>query len=212
MPVTNVAPTKSNLLREKERLALAEEGYELLERKREILMLELMKRIDEVKVLEKELRKRAGAAYPVLRRMLLAAGRDNARELAAGVKADFSAKERRVQVSGISMPALEAVAPERRLQSSFMNSFADSDETVVEFSALLGLIAAMAGLRAIVWRLAKEVRKTQRRVNALEKMVIPESKATKAFIEASLDEREREAVFSTKRFKARKARRNSEGQ
>jgi V/A-type H+/Na+-transporting ATPase subunit D len=206
MPAQNVAPTKSNLLREKERLALAQEGYELLEQKREILMLELMKRIDEARVLEREMRRRAGTAYPVLRRMLLSAGRDNALELASGVRADFAAKERRVQVSGISMPALEAVAPEHRLQSSFMNSFTDSDETAVEFSAMLELVAAMAGLRAIVWRLAKEVRKTQRRVNALEKMVIPESKAIKSFIEDSLEEREREAVFSTKRLKARKER------
>ena len=204
MPSRNVAPTKSNLLREKETLALAEEGYDLLERKREILMLELMKRIDEIRVLERELHKRAGTAYPVLRRMLLKAGRENARELASGVKADFAAHEHRVQVTGLSMPSLEAVAPERRLQSSFMNSFADADETAAEFSALLETIAAMASLRAIVWRLAKEVRKTQRRVNALEKMVIPESKAVKAFIESSLEEREREAVFSSKLLKARK--------
>ena len=94
MPAPNVAPTKSNLLREKERLALAEEGYELLERKREILMLELMKRIDEVKVLEREMRRRAGTAYPVLRRMLLAAGRDNARELASGVQGRLRARRR----------------------------------------------------------------------------------------------------------------------
>jgi V/A-type H+-transporting ATPase subunit D len=206
MPVQNVAPTKSNLLREKERLALAEEGYELLERKREILMLELMKRINETRVLEREMRRRAGTAYPVLRRMLLRSGRDNARELASGVRADFAAREKRVQVAGISMPSLEAVAPERRLQSSFMNSFADSDETAAEFASMLELVASMAGLRAIVWRLAKEVRKTQRRVNALEKMVIPESKAIRSYIEASLEEREREAVFSTKRLKARKER------
>jgi V/A-type H+/Na+-transporting ATPase subunit D len=204
VPAQNVAPTKSNLLREKERLALAEEGYDLLERKREILMLELMKRIDETKALVREMRRRSGSAYPALRRMLLLAGRENARELAAGVRADFAVREKRVQVSGISMPALEAVPPERRPQSSFMNSFADSDETAAEFSALLEVIASMAALRAIVWRLAKEVRKTQRRVNALEKMVIPESKAIRSFIEASLEEREREAVFSTKRLKARK--------
>ena len=204
MPAPKVAPTKSNLLRENERLAFAEEGYELLERKREILMLELMKHINEARELEREMRRRADSAYPVLRRMLLARGRGTARELAAGVRADYVAKEHRVQVSGISMPALEAVAPKQGLQSSFMNSFADSDETVAEFTAMLDLVAAMAGLRAIVWRLAKEVRKTQRRVNALEKMVIPESRAVKTFILDSLEEREREAIFSTKRLKERK--------
>ena len=206
MPARSVAPTKSNLLREKETLALAIEGHELLDRKREILMLELMKRVDEVRVLEREMRRKAEEAYPTLRRMLLAAGRENARELAAGVSSDFAAKERRVQVTGISMPSLEAAAPERRLQFSFMGSFADSDRTAADFSALLELIASMAGTRAIVWRLAKELRKTQRRVNALEKMVIPESRAVKAFIEASLEEREREAVFATKLLKARKAK------
>jgi V/A-type H+-transporting ATPase subunit D len=150
------------------------------------------------------MRRRADSAYPVLRRMLLESGRDAARELASGVKSDFTVKERRVQVSGISMPALDVVSPEQRLQSSFMNSTADSDETVEQFTAMLELVAAMAGIRAIVWRLAKEVKKTQRRVNALEKMVIPESKAIKSFIIDSLEEREREAVFSTKRLKARK--------
>lgn len=205
----SVAPTKSNLLRERETLALAEEGYELLERKREILMLELMKRMNEARVLEREMRKRAGTAYPALKRMMLSRGREAARELGMGVKAEIAALERRVQVSGISMPVVEAAAPEHRLQCSFLGSSAESDETVEEFSALLELVVRMASLRAVVWRLAKEVRKTQRRVNALEKMVIPESKAIEIFIEDSLEEREREAVFSAKRLKARKEKREA---
>ena len=206
MPAPNVAPTKSNLLRERETLALAQEGYELLERKREILMLELVKRMDEQRVLEREMRKRALTAYPTLRRMLLASGLEAARELGTGVRVEIAARERKVQVSGLSMPVIEAAPPERRLQCSFMGSSVDSDQAAEEFSALLELVVRMASLRAVVWRLAKEVRKTQRRVNALEKMVIPESRAIEAFIEDSLEERERESVFSTKRLKARKER------
>jgi V/A-type H+-transporting ATPase subunit D len=207
LSVPNIAPTKSNLIREKERLTLALEGYDLLERKREILVMELMQRVEEVKMLEREMDKRASSAYPTLRRMLLAVGRERAGELAAGVKVDFPVRERRVQVAGLTVPSLEAEMPERKLQSSFMNSFADSDETVLEFGELLKLVAVMAGLRSVVWRLAKEVRKTQRRVNALEKMVIPESRARKSFIESSLEEREREAVFAVKLLKARGAER-----
>lgn len=207
MPVPTIAPTKSNLIREKERLALALEGYELLERKREILVMELMRRVDEVKILEREIDKRVGSAYPVLRRMLLSVGRENAGQLAAGAATDFSVETRRIQVAGLSAPSLVAKVPERKLRSSFLNSFAASDETVLEFTELLKLVAQMAGLRSVVWRLAKEVRKTQRRVNALEKMVIPESKARKAFIEASLEERERESVFTVKLLKARGAER-----
>ncbi|MCX7023120.1 MAG: V-type ATP synthase subunit D [Spirochaetes bacterium] len=203
MSVVNVAPTKSNFLREKERLSLALEGYELLERKREILVMELMRRIDEARILEREIEKRVSTAYPTMRRMLLAVGRERASSIAA-IRDDFTVSERHVQVAGITIATVEANLPGLKLGSSFVNSFADSDETVVEFTLLLRSLADMAGLRSIVWRLAKEVRKTQRRVNALEKMVIPESRARKKFIEASLEEREREAIFTGKLLKARR--------
>lgn len=205
MPVQNIAPTKSNLLREKERLALAIEGYDLLEQKREILVMEIMKRVDEVEILERELRKRCASAYPAMRKMLLSIGRERARSLSTGMKCDFQARERRIQVAGLSVPSLEAEAPPRELPYSFVNSFADSDQTMLEFTELLKLIAEMAGLRSVVWRLAKELKKTQRRVNALEKMVIPESRGRKIYIEAALEERDREAVFAGKLLKARRA-------
>ncbi len=207
MSIPDIAPTKSNLLREKEKLALALEGFELLERKREILVMELMRRIDDVKILEREIARRTASAYPTLRRMLLSVGRDRAAELAAGVSADVAIEEKTVCVAGMYLPSLEARVPPPVLRNSFVNSFADSDETVIEFTELLGLVARMAGLRSVVWRLAREVRKTQRRVNALEKMVIPESRARKVYIEASLEEREREALFAVKLLKARSAAR-----
>ena len=205
MAVQNVAPTKSNLLREKERLALALEGYDLLDRKREILVMELMRRVDEVKMVEREIEARCGSAYPAMRRMLLSVGRERALGLSAGMKCDFAARERRVQVAGLSVPSLEAEAPARELPYSFVNSFADSDQTMLEFTELLKLVAQMAGLRSVVWRLAKELKKTQRRVNALEKMVIPESRGRKTYIEAALEERDRESVFAGKLLKARRA-------
>ncbi|MCL2270519.1 MAG: V-type ATP synthase subunit D, partial [Treponema sp.] len=58
----NIAPTKSNLLRVKERLLIAEEGYDLLEQKREILVMELMQKLEQVKMLERELNSRIATA------------------------------------------------------------------------------------------------------------------------------------------------------
>ena len=156
-----MAPTKSNLLKEKENLVLATEGYELLERKREILIIELMKRVDEAKILELELRQASAEAYAVMRRMIFSLGRQGAGELAEGAVLGASIRESTLQVAGIRIPTLEAVIPERRLQSSFMNSFAESDETVLEFHKLLKLTVAMSTLHSVVWRLADEVRKTQ---------------------------------------------------
>jgi V/A-type H+-transporting ATPase subunit D len=209
MPTQTIAPTKSNLLKEKENLALAVEGYELLERKREILMMELMKRVDQVRVLEREIDEKAASAYPVMRRMILTIGRERARELAEGMKNDMILRETLVQAAGQRIPSLEAVVPAHKLQTSFSGSSVDTDETVAEFTALLEKLVAMAGLRTVVWRLAREVKKTQRRVNALDKIVIPESRARKAFIESSLEERERDAIFATKLLKTRGEAKNN---
>lgn len=203
MPTQTIAPTKSNLLKEKDNLALAIEGYELLERKREILMMELMKRVDQVRVLERQIEAKAHSAYPVMRRMILSNGRERAREIADGTRNRMVLREVLVQAAGQRIPSLEALPAPRSLQTSFLNSSSDTDETVAEFTELLERLVAMAGLRTVVWRLAKEVKKTQRRVNALDKIVIPESRARKVFIESSLEERERDAIFATKLLKAK---------
>ena len=89
------------------------------------------------------------------------------------------------------------------LKYSFMSTHSSCDGTMIEFFEMLKLIARMAEIRTMVWRLAKEVRKTQRRVNALEKIVIPDVEETKKFIEGVLEEREREVFFVQKILKAR---------
>ncbi len=73
-----IAPTKSNLLAVKEQLAIAKDGYELLEQKREILVMELMQMVEKVKLLESDIDKQIAKAYPSLRRMFMAVtGRQN---------------------------------------------------------------------------------------------------------------------------------------
>ena len=199
----NIAPTKSNLLRVKERLNIAQEGYELLEQKREILVSELMRKIEQVKILERSLEKRVNTAYPCLKRLLVAAGRERAAQLAETVTYRFDLTEKQVIAAGMKLPGLEVRLPEADLKYSPVNSFAECDETVLEFFELLKICTELAAIRTITWRLAREVRRTQRRVNALEKMVIPAAQETRAYIEAVLEERERDAFFTSKLLKKR---------
>jgi V/A-type H+/Na+-transporting ATPase subunit D len=197
-----VAPTKSNLIGLKEQLAVAREGYDLLEQKREILVMELMRLVEEVKLMEESMSRASASAYASLKRTLLSVGRDRAAEIASGVDYSFAFAERTTTVAGIALPSLELKPVQRRLQYSFGNSYADCDETMIEFLSFLAMAARMASLRTMVWRLAKEVKKTQRRVNALEKMVIPDTEETKRYIEGVLEERERESFFVQKMLKA----------
>ena len=196
-----IAPTKSNLLRVKERLSIAEEGYDLLEQKREILVMELMQKLEQVKLLERDLDARVATAYPCLRRMLIVVGRERAGRLAQNISYRFELREKQVTAAGMKLPGLEIRLPNAELKYSPVNSFAECDETVLEFFEMLKICTELAAVRTITWRLAREVRKTQRRVNALEKMVIPAAAETKVYIEASLEERDRDSFFTSKLLK-----------
>jgi V/A-type H+-transporting ATPase subunit D len=200
-----IAPTKSSLLRGKERLATAEEGYDLLEQKREILVMELMQKVEQVKLLERDMDTRVNTAYPCLKRMLVVVGRERAERLARNIRYRFELKEKQVSIAGMKLPGLEVRLPDAELKYSPANSFAECDETVLEFLEMLKICTELAAVRTIAWRLAREVRKTQRRVNALEKMVIPIARETKAYIESSLEERDRDSFFTSKLLKRKSA-------
>ncbi|MBP5175576.1 MAG: V-type ATP synthase subunit D [Treponema sp.] len=199
----NIAPTKSNLLTVKEQLAVSTEGYDLLEQKREILVMELMHLVERVKLLEGSIDKCVAKAYPALKRMLMAVGGDRAERIAHAVNYKFELTEKPVVIGGINFETIDVTLPKRELFSSFLGTFPDSDEVMQDFFELLTLLTQMASIRTIVWRLAMEVKKTQRRVNALDKMVIPQSKETVAYIESVLEERERDNVFVLKSLKNR---------
>ncbi|MBE6348060.1 MAG: V-type ATP synthase subunit D [Spirochaetaceae bacterium] len=203
MAKLNIAPTKSNLLMVKEQLSVATDGYELLEQKREILVMELMRMVEKVKLLERDIEKQISKAYPALKNMLMAVGGDRVERLASGISYDFKISEKNVVAAGMNFSSIEVELPKRELFYSVMDSFADSDKVMVEFFELLKLLTDLASIRTIVWRLANEVRKTQRRVNALDKMVIPQSKETQVYIESVLEERERENVFVLKALKSK---------
>jgi V/A-type H+-transporting ATPase subunit D len=196
-----IAPTKSNLLRVKERQATAEEGHELLEQKREILVMELMARVEQVKILERDLHARVNTAYPCLKRMLVVVGRERAQRLARNTSYRFELREKQVSAAGMRLSGLEIRIPNAELKYSPANSFAECDETVLEFFELLKICTELAAVRTIAWRLAREVRKTQRRVNALVKMVIPAAWETRVYIEAALEERDRDSFFTSKLLK-----------
>ena len=199
----NIAPTKSNLLTVKEQLAVSTEGYDLLEQKREILVMELMHLVERVKLLEGSIDKCVAKAYPALKRMLMAVGGDRAERIAHAVNYKFELTEKPVVIGGINFETIDVTLPKRELFSSFLGTFPDSDEVMQDFFELLTLLTQMASIRTIVWRLAMEVKNTQRRVNALDKMVIPQSKETVAYIESVLEERERDNVFVLKSLKNR---------
>ncbi|MCR4900600.1 MAG: V-type ATP synthase subunit D [Treponema sp.] len=205
----NVAPTKSNLLNIKEQLSVSTNGYELLEEKREILVRELMRLVEQVKLLEDEIEKAIDEAYPAFKRMLMLDGADQVERIAHAIHYDFDMIEKTAAVGGMQFETIEVALPQKELFYSFLGTYANTDVVIVKFFELLSLLAQMASIRTIVWRLAEEVKRTQRRVNALDKMIIPQATETIKYIEGVLEERERENVFVLKALKKKQETLNS---
>jgi len=199
----NIPPTKSNLIRMKEQRAIAVQGFELLQEKRDILVMELMRMVERIRLLEKDMEATMNKAYASLKKMLLALGRETAKEVSSGVAYDFSVREKTVSIAGLMLPTLELKPPAMVLQYSFMDTYSSTDETMRDFLAYLKDIAELASIRTMVWRLAREVKKTQRRVNALEKVVIPDTTETVKYISGILEERDREMFFIQKMLKSK---------
>lgn len=206
MAKLNVAPTKSNLLSLKEQLSISKDGYELLEQKREILVMELMHMVEKVKLLEQDIDALIEKAYPALKKMLMQVGGDRVEQIANGVKYEYTIKEKSTTIGGMNFPTIDVKLPEMQLFYSVLGTYASTDQVIKYFFELLKLLTDMASIRTIVWRLAGEVKKTQRRVNALDKMVIPQTNETVKYIESVLEERERENVFVLKALKNKKGK------
>ena len=126
--------------------------------------------------------------------------------IAHGVEYDYDITRKPVNIGGMNFTTIDVNLPKKQLFSSFRGSFADSDKVMSDFFDYLSLITRMASIRTIAWRLALEVKKTQRRVNALDKMVIPTDRETVKYIEGVLEERERDNVFVMKALKKKQGK------
>ncbi len=205
MAVLNVAPTRSNLIRIKKELQFAREGYEILDRKREVLTTELVRVAHEADVLQKEVWKILERAYRALEKAQLTLGSDNVEwaALAANKTVDVHLKLRGIM--GVAIPVIEARGEPEKMLYSLSGTNAALDEASAAFREVLIKTPQLSMLVTTVWRLAGELRKTQRRVNALQHIFIPAYEETVTFIISSLEEREREETFRLKWLKTKMA-------
>ena len=203
MPAVSVAPTRSNLIRVKKDLQFAREGYEILDRKREALTNELVRVAKEADTLQKEVWGQLQRAYDAMQEARLVMGSDHVEWAALAVNKTVDVHLRLRGIMGVAIPQIEARGEPPKLLYSPGDTAAVLDEATTAFREVLLEIPQLAMLTAAVWRLASELKKTQRRVNALQHIFIPNYEATVQFIVSSLEEREREEIFRLKWLKTK---------
>ena len=205
MPRLIVAPTKSNLLALKRQLAFAEEGYELLEQKRQILVFELMRRLERTRQLEAQVQRDLEMAFSALREAELDAGSEAIDRAALGVTRGHELRVTGQPLMGFVVPRVALAPAQEKRRPGVEGTPASLDLAAERFRALLALVVELAELTAAVSRLAEELRKTQRRCNALSRIFIPSFRATIGYIAGALEERERESFVILKMVRDRLA-------
>ena len=203
MPRYAITPTKTNLMRLKRDFNFAREGHDLLEQKREILINELMAIMDRAKQIQAETDEVFAKAYDALIKAVVRMGRRRVESAAdaVNIKTNIRLSERRIM--GVAVPVIDATFDDNPPYYSPGDTSFWLDETIQDFRDVLKMLGKLAKTFISVMNLTQEVKKTIRRVNALEKIALPDYNETIKYIQGALEESEREALFTLKLVKNR---------
>lgn len=190
-------PTKSALLTLRRQVEFLEEGYELLERKRELLTHLVHERLASYRRLRRQVRAALETAYEWLAISHLRMGSRILEQAGLGVRPALSIRVLPRSSLGVEYPSVSAQR-EPLQPVSLLWTDASLDETRRHMADLAVMLAELGEAETALRRLLHEQRKTQRRVNALKNNVIPKYKATIRYISAALEEEERNALFQIK--------------
>ena len=201
MAQLSYAPTKTNLFKLRTELKFAQQGYELLDQKRNILIIELLALVDQTADFQSRVENALAKAYKALEETVLDMGMLKVQYLtgAIHITTDITVGSRRVM--GITLPVIDTKFKEYPPYYSPMGTSFWIDNSVEYFKEALNLLGKLSELKISVLRLANEVKKTIRKVNALEKIAIPSLNETVHYIESRLEENERDMFVLMKKVK-----------
>jgi V/A-type H+/Na+-transporting ATPase subunit D len=199
-----VSCTRMELLARKAQLSLATQGRELLEQKRTALMKEFMRIADTVMEHSDTLQSAAAEARQALARAEAMAGTEALQSAALASRADISIQVTTANVMGVKVPHIEQKGVSRSALGrgySIVGTSTSIDETAAAFETQVNVILQLAESELRLKRLAEEIQRTSRRLNALEHLLIPRLETELNFIQMALDERERSDHFRLKLVK-----------
>lgn len=203
---TKVIPTKANLLQTKASLEFAKKGYDLLDKKRTVLIKEMMDLNKKAAEIQNKIVVEFAKTYRALEDATITMGTESIFEVskAVPIEDDYEVKFR--SVMGVELPKVKYEEKERRAEYSFHRTTSAFDEASIDLHVVKYLIYELAEVENSVFKLAQEIKKTQKRANALDKIQIPKYTKIVKEIENILQEKEREDFFRLKKVKDKKNR------
>lgn len=200
---TNSIPTKGNLINTRNTLSLAKTGYSLMDQKRNILTRELMSLIDRAKEIQSKIDTAFADAYRALARANIEHGVDYVQSVASAVPTDNGVRIKVRSVMGTEIPLVEHSAPPVKPGCSFLSAGESIDIARSSFERVKELTLELSMVQNSAFRLASNIRKAQKRENALKNITIPRLTALSAAMSNALEEKEREEFTRLKVIKNR---------
>ncbi|MDD3933519.1 V-type ATP synthase subunit D [Methanoculleus sp. UBA303] len=208
MALRDIKPTRSELINIKRRIKLSERGYNILKMKRDGLILEFFKVLQQAKDSRGALLERYTHAMEMIALAETVEGAIGVKAAALSTADIPAISLKSKNIMGVVVPEIEASSVRKGVLDrgyGMLGTSAVIDETAEAFEDLLEAIIEAAEIETTMKRLLDEIEGTKRRVNALEFKVIPELTEGRDFIKMRLDEMEREELFRLKKIKARSA-------
>ncbi|MCL2324532.1 MAG: V-type ATP synthase subunit D [Actinomycetia bacterium] len=208
-----VRPTRSEMLARREQIKTAQAGMELLKSKRDALLAEFMKTVDDTVKQSEELAESLKKAQYGLEVAQAIDGEAAIHSVAMATVGETLVDIEGVTIMGVSIPLVKPEPVEYK--NAFTRGYSPTgvslriDDAALAFEETVGVIIAYAQLETRLRRLGEEIAKTNRRVNALEQLRIPELKEQVSYISSTLDERSREELFRLKKVKKNIERRKA---
>ena len=201
----NTFPTKGNLILAKNSLALASQGYELMDKKRNILLRELMGLIDQAKDIQSEIDSTFREAYQALQKANIELGIHYVQDIAASVPLEQSIRIKTRSIMGTEIPLVQSQSDWPNLTYAFYSSSEALDQARMNFEKVKELTIKLSMVENSAYRLASSIRKTQKRANALKNITIPTYQNLVTTISNALEEKDREEFTRLKVIKRSKS-------
>ena len=198
----NSFPTKGNLILAKTSLALAKQGYDLMDKKRNILIRDLMELIEEAESIQSEINNTYTNAYKALQKANIQLGINEVSAYAKAIPIENSITIKSRSIMGTEIPLVEFDnSTKNRPEYAFYNTRESLDEARAGFIKVKELTIRLSMIENSAYRLAYNIKKTQKRANALQNITIPAFEELSTSITNALEEKEREEFTRLKVIK-----------
>ena len=190
--------TKTSLIAAQNSLELSRKGYELLDKKRNVLIMTMMSFIEKAEEIQKKVEVVFGDAYEALQTANTTMGISNIEQIAQSIPEASGFEVLDKSIMGVEIPEISHQEEKLIHYYSFYHTNTALDVAMQKFHEVKLLLYELSEIEDSVYKLAMEVKRTQKRTNALQNIQIPKYEEIVGKILEVLEEREREDFFRLK--------------